>query len=114
MDCSYCLHWSTLEEEWGYGSGRYDGVCGCWDKAIPRNLTTDHRMCLDFIPSKYFGEDNGAGSLFEPRTAEEIAVDRLNEFLRHKPDMQIGVLYHYFSHVPASAEFLMRLDEPDV
>src|SRR5258708_2963666 len=94
IDCSYCLHWSIEEEEWGYGSGAYDGRCNCWDVDIPRNLTSDHRFCLDFTPSKYFGEDNCVGHPGETRSVEEIAQERLIACLQVNPDMKIGVLYH--------------------
>ena len=112
VDCCYCLHWSIEEEEWGYASGRYDGRCGCWDIAIPRCLTEDHRFCLDFTPSPYFGEDNGAGHPEEPRSAEEIAHDFLRACRRARPDMTIGVLYHGPSGEVEKISALMRLDEP--
>lgn len=111
IDCCYCLHWECSEEEWGYGSGRYDGKCNCWDVAIPRSLTEEHRFCLDFTPSKYFGEDNGAGlPEIETRSAEEVGRDRLTEYMALKPGMEIGVLYHYRDHRPETISELMRLD----
>lgn len=112
IDCGYCLHWACSEEEWGYGSGAYDGVCNCWDVAIPRTLTKQHRFCLDFMPSKYFGEDNGVGHPEEPdkRSTDEIARDRLTEYMQLKPGMEIGVLYHYQDHAPDTIAPLMRLD----
>lgn len=111
MDCCYCLHWSIKEEEWGYGSGRYDGQCTCWDVAIPRSLTQQHRFCLDFTPSKYFGEDNGVGRPGETRSTEEIGRDCLRKCLQVKPDMQIGVLYHAPYGEPKKISELIRLDE---
>ena len=112
LDCCYCLHWSIDEEEWGYGSGRYDGQCNCWDVAIPRSVTSEHRFCLDFTPSKYFGEDNGAGHPDEPRSTTELAQGRLKAFMQIKPDMEIGVLYHYPYHEREKITELMRLDGP--
>lgn len=75
--------------------GRTTGFCNCWDVVIPRSLTKEHRFCLDFTPSKYFGEDNGAGHPeFETRFAEEIARHRLTKYMDLKPGMEIWLLYH--------------------
>jgi hypothetical protein len=113
IDCSYCLHWSIDEEEWGYASGRYDGQCTCWDVAIPRSLTHNDKFCLDFTPSKYFGEDNGVGHPEETRSTEEIALECLKKYLQIKPEMKIGVLYHggFTGGGFCNIEALLRLDE---
>lgn len=114
IDCCYCLHWSIKEEEWGYASGRYDGRCNCWDVEIPRSLTSSHRFCLDFTPSKYFGEDNGAGHPGETRSTEEIAQERLRSYLQTNPEMEIGVCYR-LDYDPQGEmnviRALMRLDD---
>jgi len=64
------------------------------------------------MASKYFGEDNGVGHPDEPdkRSADEIARDRLTEYMQVKPGMEIGVLYHYDYHQPETIAELMRLD----
>jgi len=112
IDCGYCLHWSITEDAWGYGSGAYDGRCNCWDVAIPRDLTREHRFCLDFLPSKYFGEDNAVGHPEEIRTTEEIAQDRLAEVMQANPEMEIGILYHAPASNMKDVQELMRLDQP--
>jgi hypothetical protein len=112
IDCCYCLHWSTEEEEWGYASGRYDGKCNCWDVAIPRHLTTNHRFCLDFVPNKYFAEDNGVGHPeFDTGSEEQIARARLRAVLLLKPELRLGLLYHYPNHELENAAELMKLDQ---
>ncbi len=93
IDCGYCLHWAIDEEEWGYESGGHDGTCNCWDAAIPRSLTIEHKFCLDFEPSIHFGEDNGVGLHWQTKSTQEVAQTVMKKYLEAYPRMAIGTLY---------------------
>ena len=90
IDCGYCLHWSIIEEDWGYGSGKYDGTCNCWDAAIHCSLKEEHKFCLDFMPSIYFGEDIGVGLHWQTKSTQEVAQTVMQTYLESYPSMAIG------------------------
>ena len=65
---------------------------------------------IDFVPNRYFGEDNGVGQAFQKQSANEIAAEHLNKYLIENPAMRIGNLYRINTYSLHKVSELMNLD----